>query len=178
MAQDDADDVTVRPMTIADLPAVVEIDRQSFSVPWPARSFRFELQENPVGRLFVAVPDQDERTGEVLGYIGLWDLVDEGHISTLAVHPEHRRRGIGEALLTAGLFALAETGMHTASLEVRASNQAAQHLYAKYGFHLAGRRRGYYQDNGEDALIMTLSDLTPYSPGGAETERERRRTSR
>lgn len=164
-------------MTIADLPAVVAIDHQSFSVPWPARSFRFELQENPVGRLLVAVPADDGRVDEVLGYIGLWDLVDEGHISTLAVHPEHRRRGIGETLLRAGLLALVETGMHKASLEVRASNQAAQHLYAKFGFGVYGRRRGYYQDNGEDALIMTLPDLTPYSRRGTETERERRRTS-
>jgi ribosomal-protein-alanine N-acetyltransferase len=169
--------LTIRPMTLDDLPAVVEIDRQAFSVPWPARSFRFELQDNPVGRLFVAVPAEGDHTDRVLGYIGIWDLVDEGHISTLAVHPEHRRHGIGGALLRAGLLALAATGMHAASLEVRASNGAAQHLYTKFGFGVHGRRRGYYQDNGEDALIMTLSDLTPYSQIGAEIEREHRRTS-
>lgn len=169
--------VRVRPMTIEDLMAVVEIDRQSFAVPWPARSFRFELQENPVGRLLVAVSAPDDRSEIILGYIGLWDLVDEGHISTLAVHPDYRRQGIGEALLRAGLSALARTGMQRASLEVRASNQAAQRLYAKFGFSVYGRRRGYYQDNGEDALIMTLTDLQPYTSKGTEIEREPRHKS-
>jgi len=169
--------IRVRPMMVEDLPAVIEIDRQSFAIPWPARSFRFELQENPVGRLLVAVPAEGQGMETVLGYIGLWDLVDEGHISTLAVHPDYRRQGIGESLLKEGLVALARTGMQRASLEVRASNQAAQALYAKFGFSLYGRRRGYYQDNGEDALIMTLTDLTPYSSEGTETEREPRHKS-
>jgi ribosomal-protein-alanine N-acetyltransferase len=172
VADDEPIDFTIRPMTIDDLPAVVEIDQGSFAVPWPARSFRFELQDNPVGRLMVAVIPEGGRQ-QVVGYIGLWNLVDEGHISTLAVATRLRRRGIGQALLREALAFLAGSGMLTASLEVRASNRAAQSLYRKFGFAVSGRRRGYYQDNGEDALVMTLDDLTPHRREEVESDRER-----
>lgn len=141
-------------MTLEDLDRVLEIDRQSFSIPWTARSYRFELERNPTSQLFVA-----EREGEVVGYIGLWELVEEGHISTLAVHPAHRRQGIASRLIETGLRALAEREIEMASLEVRESNQAAQELYARFGFEVVGRRRAYYRDNREDALIMTLDGV-------------------
>ena len=146
--------VEIRPMSHEDLDRVLEIDRQSFSVPWTARSYRFELERNPVSRLFVA-----EYEGRVVGYIGLWELIDEGHISTLAVAPGYRRRGIASRLIETGLRSLAERGVELASLEVRESNNAAQELYRGFGFEVAGRRRAYYRDNREDALIMSLHGL-------------------
>ncbi|HEX9797601.1 MAG TPA: ribosomal protein S18-alanine N-acetyltransferase [Anaerolineales bacterium] len=144
----------IRPMLLEDLPDVMVIEQACFSVPWSARSYRFELLENPVASLYVAV-----LAGRVAGYIGLWELVGEGHISTLAVHPDLRQRGIGQALLVHGLGALAQHGLESATLEVRASNEAAQALYRKWGFVQVGRRRGYYRDNREDAILMTLERI-------------------
>lgn len=149
----------IRPMTLDDLPAVMAIDRLSFALPWSERSFRFELTGNDAAHLLVAVlPWAD---GErIVGYLGYWMLVDEMHISTLAVHPQLRGRGIGEQLLQTGLDQAWIQGAAIATLEVRPSNQAAIALYSKYGFETVGRRRDYYQDNHEDALLMTLSDLS------------------
>jgi ribosomal-protein-alanine N-acetyltransferase len=95
----------------------------------------------------------------VVGYGGLWLMVDEAHISTIATHPDWRRRGIGELLLLAMIDGAAEIGANIVTLEVRVSNVAAQTLYRKYGFEIAGRRKGYYSDNGEDALIMSTPSI-------------------
>lgn len=146
-------------MRIEDLAAVHQIDCLSFSLPWPANAFRYELLENPNSRLWVAEIERDDGTGVVVGAIVVWLVVDEAHIATLAVHPDYRRHGIATQLLRTALRECARLGMRTATLEVRASNLAAQALYHKFGFEVVGRRRGYYQDNQEDALIMTLSDL-------------------
>lgn len=148
-------------MTLDDLPAVMEIDRLSFTLPWPERSFRFELTGNDASHLIVA---ESSVGGEELlaGYLGYWQLVDEMHISTLAVHPEMRGRGIGERLLQAGLEQAWIQGAEMSTLEVRPSNEAAIALYRKYGFELVGRRRAYYQDNNEDALLMTLTRLSDW----------------
>ena len=159
--------VAVRPMTLDDLPAVMEIDRLSFSLPWPERSFRFELTGNDASHLLVAeMPVGGE--ARIAGFLGYWLLVDEMHISTLAVHPEMRGRGIGELLLQAGLEQAWIQGADMSTLEVRPSNKAAIALYSKYGFDLVGRRRKYYQDNNEDALLMTLTGLSGWrtSAGG------------
>ena len=96
----------------------------------------------------------------VVGYGGLWLMVDEAHISTLASHPHWRGRGIGELLLLAMLDGAAEIGGNVVTLEVRVSNISAQKLYRKYGFEVVGRRKGYYSDNGEDAFIMTTPAIT------------------
>lgn len=154
MSDHPATDAVVRPMRLGDVAQVVEIDRLSFSMPWSARSYRFEIERNPAALLFVA-----EEDGRVLGYIGLWEMVDVGHISTLAVHPEHRRKGLAKQLIEASLRALAERGIGEVTLEVRESNKSAQDLYSGFGFKVVGRRRGYYRDNREDALIMTLEDV-------------------
>ena len=148
-------------MTLDDLPAVMEIDRLSFTLPWPERSFRFELTGNDASHLIVA---ESSVGGEELlaGYLGYWQLVDEMHISTLAVHPEMRGRGIGERLLQAGLEQAWIQGAEMSTLEVRPSNEAAIALYRKYGFELVGRRRAYYQDNNEDALLLTLTRLSDW----------------
>ncbi|MEZ0396538.1 MAG: ribosomal protein S18-alanine N-acetyltransferase [Anaerolineales bacterium] len=146
--------LVIRRMTLADVPAVHEIDRLSFSLPWPERSFRFEVSENPVSRPWVAEVD-----GRVVAMLVLWLTVDEAHIATIATHPDFRQRGIGERLMVAALQAARQEGARTAFLEVRASNLAAQNLYRKYGFVVSGCRPRYYKDNQEDAVLMTLESL-------------------
>lgn len=141
-----------------DLSVVLQIDRQSFPLPWPERSYRFELSKNPAAHLMVADLDEDGQQA-VIGFIGCWIIVDEVHISTLAVHPDHRRQGVGERLLLEMLDHVISKGVETASLEVRESNQAAISLYQKHGFSIEGRKVGYYRDNNEDALLMILKEL-------------------
>ncbi len=145
----------IRRMTLADIPAVHEIDTLSFSLPWPERSFLFELTENPVSRDWVAEVD-----GRVAAMLVLWFIVDEAHIATIAVHPDFRRRGIGEKILLSALRAAYDEGAERAFLEVRAGNTAAQAMYKKYGFSVAGVRPGYYKDNNEDAFLMNLEKLS------------------
>jgi len=144
----------IRLMTLEDVPAVHEIDTLSFSLPWPERSFRFELTENPVTRGWVAEVD-----GRVAALLVLWFIVDEAHIATIAVHPDYRRQGIGEQVLLHALLAVQDEGARRAFLEVRAGNAAAQAMYVKYGFIVDGRRPKYYRDNDEDAILMSLEGL-------------------
>lgn len=147
--------IVIRRMTLEDVPAVHEIDTLSFSLPWTERSFRFELTENPVSRNWVAVSG-----GRIAAMMTLWLIVDEAHIATLATHPDFRRQGIGEQLMTASLVSARNEGAIRAFLEVRAGNAGALALYKKYGFMVAGVRPRYYKDNNEDAILMNLEDLT------------------
>src|SRR5579859_6235712 len=141
--------VVIDDMTLDDIPAVQGVERASFPVPWPANAFRHELTQNRNARYIVA----REREG-IVGYAGLWLMVDEAHITTFAVLPDHRRQRIGERMLQR-LFDIADQmGAEWLTLEVRVSNLAAQSLYEKYGFRRAGVRRRYYSDYNEDALIM------------------------
>ncbi len=141
--------VLIEDMTLDDIPAVQGVERASFPVPWPANAFRHELTQNRNARYIVA------RAGDaVVGYAGLWLMVDEAHITTFAVLPEHRRQRIGERMLQRLFDTAEQMGAEWLTLEVRASNLPAQHLYEKYGFRRAGVRRRYYSDNNEDALIM------------------------
>jgi len=141
--------VVVEDMTLDDIDGVQEVERSSFPLPWPANAFRHELTQNRNARYVVA------REGDrIVGYAGLWLMVDEAHITTFAVLPEQRRRRIGERMLQR-LFEIAEVmGAEWLTLEVRVSNLPAQRLYEKYGFRQAGVRRRYYSDNNEDALIL------------------------
>ncbi|MEJ5241497.1 MAG: ribosomal protein S18-alanine N-acetyltransferase [Anaerolineales bacterium] len=145
----------IRRMQLTDLEAVVALDRLSFSLPWSERTFRYELTENPAARAWVA-----EKDGAIVGMLLLWLIVDEAHIATLAVHPEHRQQGIARRLLLRALRAAWEEGARRAFLEVRVSNLAAQNLYRQLGFEVSGRRPRYYRDNNEDALLMTLKEDT------------------
>lgn len=151
-------EVLVRNMTLDDLPMVLQIDRLSFPLPWPERSYRFELTKNPASNLMVAELD-DDNPRTVIGFIGCWMIADEVHISTVAVNPDHRRQGVGERLLLEMLDWAMSKGVKTATLEVRVSNQAAINLYRKYGFDIEDRKAGYYHDNNEDALLMVLNSL-------------------
>jgi [ribosomal protein S18]-alanine N-acetyltransferase len=144
----------IRKMTAEDVPAVAQLDRLSFSLPWPERSFYFEVNSNPASRCFVA-----ELDGQIVGAIVGWLLVDEMHIATIATHPDFRRQGIAQALLLHVLKLSAEEGAVSSFLEVRESNLAAQAMYRKFGYESSGRRARYYKDNDEDAILMTLEGL-------------------
>jgi len=146
--------IRIEPMTFDDIPTVHAIERSSFTVPWPDEAYRNELLTNRLASYVVA------RSGdEVIGFAGLWVMVDEAHITTFAVHPGWRRRGIGERLLLALLDLAVARRAREATLEVRLSNMPARRLYEKYGFRPVGIRPRYYSDNGEDALIMTTDTL-------------------
>jgi ribosomal-protein-alanine N-acetyltransferase len=162
---------TIRPMILDDLEQVAALDQISFSLPWPAHSFRYELLENEFSRLWVAetVPAESEAlpgnvVPRVIGMIVVWLIIDEAHIATLAVHPLYRRRGIGRQLLLTAMRESAAQGAVSAKLEVREHNQIAINMYRKLGFEVVGRRKRYYQDTNEDAILMTLESLT--SPAG------------
>jgi ribosomal-protein-alanine N-acetyltransferase len=141
-------------MTLDDLDLVREVERDAFDAGWPATTFEHELEHNKAARYLVA-----EEQGTAVGYGGLWLQFDEAHIVTVAVDPERRRGGIGRYIVH-GLLELAHAmAMHDATLEVRESNAAARGLYRAYGFYEVGRRVRYYEDNGEDAVIMTSEPL-------------------
>jgi ribosomal-protein-alanine N-acetyltransferase len=141
-------------MTVPDLPQVQAIERASFTTPWPAQAYRSEIETNRLASYLVARAE-----GQVVGYGGVWLMVDEAHITTFAVHPDWRRRRIGERLLQALLRVASRRGAREATLEVRLSNLAARRLYEKYGFRPVGLRPRYYTDDNEDALIMTSDPL-------------------
>ncbi len=145
---------TIRKMTLEDVPAVIDLDQKSFSLPWPERSFRFEVTENPASRCWVADLD-----GKVVGMIVVWLIVDEAHVATIATHPDYRRQGIAQGLLSHALRQLISEGARSSFLEVRESNFTAQEMYRKFGYEVAGRRRRYYKDNDEDAILMNLDSL-------------------
>jgi ribosomal-protein-alanine N-acetyltransferase len=144
----------IRKMNINDIPVVVELDKISFSLPWPERSFRFELTDNPASRCWVAEID-----GRIVGMIVVWLLMGEAHVATLATHPNYRRQGIAKKLLAHALQRLTGEGAQSSFLEVRAGNIAAQEMYRKFGYKESGRRRHYYRDNDEDAILMRLDSL-------------------
>lgn len=146
--------VTVDPMRLDDVAAVHEIERLSFRTPWPAYAFEQELKGNRLARYVVA------RAGDtVVGFAGVWAMADDAHITTFGVHPDWRRQAIGRQLLLNLAELSLAIGAKRMTLEVRASNEAAQALYRALGFEVVGRRPGYYTDDGEDALIMTTPEL-------------------
>ena len=141
-------------MRMADVAAVLEIERLSFSSPWPAFAFEQELTANRLAHYRVA-----RLADRVVAFGGIWLMVDEAHITTFGVHPDHRRQGIGRRLLLALAEVALELGSARMTLEVRVSNEPAQRLYRSFGFNVSGRRVAYYSDDGEDALVMTTPEL-------------------
>ena len=167
----------VEPMRLRDIKEVMEIEHDSFPSPWSARAYRRELLDNALSHYFVVRQRQMERLGlgllarirhslgvgarsPVLGHAGFWLMAGEAHISTIAVQPDWRRRGVGELLLVAMLDQATELEADIATLEVRVSNGTAQNLYRKYGFRRVGLKRHYYRDRDEDALTMSTERLT------------------
>lgn len=151
--------ITVRAMSQDDVARVHEIDVASFSLPWPERSYRFELEENPASRLYVAEVEGENGTRIIAGMVVMWFILDEAHIGTFAVDSAYRREGIGRRLLAESLLQAYNSGVRRCYLEVRRSNQAAQALYHNFGFQMTSIRAHYYRDNGEDALLMTLDPI-------------------
>jgi ribosomal-protein-alanine N-acetyltransferase len=149
--------VSVEAMTLADIPRVLEIERQSFPTPWPRDAYTHELQEN---RLAIYIVARLER--EIVGYAGMWVILHEAHITTIAVDPGVRGQHIGERLLVGLLDAALTRGARWVTLEVRKANAVAQTLYKKYGFREIGIRKGYYSDNREDAIVMWTGSLSEH----------------
>ena len=143
----------IRQAALQDAQQMAELDRICFSVPWSLESFIQELSANEKAMYFVAETD-----GEIAGYAGLWQILDEGHITNVAVAPKFRRQGLATAIFDAFLAEGRARGIRAFTLEVRASNIAAQELYRKFGFQSAGERPGYYEDNKEAAMIMWLAE--------------------
>lgn len=135
------------------LPQVLEIEKQANSAPWSEKSFRNEL-DHAFGVFLVALVE-----GKVVGYGGIWLVVDEAHVTNLAVDSSMHRQGIARRLMTELLNRARERGMTCSTLEVRASNEAAIRLYEGLGYKQTAVRRGYYPDNREDAVVMWMYDL-------------------
>jgi ribosomal-protein-alanine N-acetyltransferase len=191
----------VEPMLAADIDEVMVIERLAFAgAPWTASAYRHELARNDMARYFVVrarhapLPGGARKRGRplwknllprkmpsagapalppILAYGGFWLMVDEAHISTIATAPAWRRKYLGELLLVAMLEQAQSLGALQATLEVRVSNGIAQALYRKYRFREEGRRRRYYSDNGEDALIMTTDRIDRAEFQDAFEERKR-----
>jgi [ribosomal protein S18]-alanine N-acetyltransferase len=176
----------VEPMTLADIDRVLEIEQLSFSAPWSARAYRFEITQNEHSTMLVVRPAASRRVvaarwlrllspgvrEPVLGYAGFWLLSEDAHVATLAVHPDWRGRGLGELLLLSLLEEAMESDACRATLEVRVSNTVAQALYCKYGFQTVSRSKRYYADNNEDAYIMATPPFE--TPGFTDGLRQHR----
>lgn len=139
----------IRNMTTQDIAAVLQIEHQCFSVPWTEEAFRMEVENNKLARYVVA-----ELDGQVVGYGGMWMIMDEAHVTNIALHPDVRGRGYGNRIVAAMIDMAKQEGIIRMTLEVRKSNEVAQNLYKKFGFKACGIRPKYYQDNHEDAVIM------------------------
>ena len=146
--------MTIRRMTLADVPRVHEIELATFASPWSEQSFREEMERNACARYLVA-----EEEGRVLAYAGAWMIFEEGHITNIAVDKSRRGEGIGRAITQALLQYAANLGVQYVTLEVRRSNTVAQSLYKSLGFIELGVRKRYYEDNHEDALLMVCQSM-------------------
>ena len=146
----------IKPLTQERLSAILELDQLCFGGLWTLEGYQRELDSPNSDFLGLFVPVGSD---SLVGIGCLWAILEEAHITILAVHPYYRHQGLGQALLIALLVAANERGLERATLEVRASNWAALSLYQKFGFKTAGRRRRYYQDTGEDALVLWLGGL-------------------
>jgi len=152
-------DITIEPMRVSDLDRVLEIEAVSYPTPWSRRAFQSELTENSYAHYFVA-----RHNGEIVGYVGMWTILEEAHITNIAVHPDFRRKGVGRRMLLAMFEEAKRYGCTRMTLEVRVSNYSAQALYKELGFVNRGIRKGYYSDTNEDAYIMWKDDLGPARP--------------
>ncbi len=157
----------IEPMKPADIPTVISIEQQAYSMTWPARAYDYELTQNRLAHYYVirAVLPDGQKTGgpktkdTVIGLGGFWLLADEAHVSTVALHPDWRGLGLGEWMLLHLIKAGQALEAEVVTLEVRPSNRVARSLYEKYHFSEVGRRLRYYTDNNEDALILTTPVL-------------------
>lgn len=144
--------INIRRATIMDLDSIIAVEKESFSTPWPRQAFVDELDRNIISYYIVM-----EQGSEVVGYMGMWIIVDEAHITNIAVHPKARRQQIAELAVRQMMLLAKERGALRMTLEVRKSNTAAIALYEKLNFVRSGLRRNYYTDPREDAIIMWVN---------------------
>lgn len=149
-------ELVIRPAEPKDVDDIAEMETICFAHPWSRDSIMQEITSNEMAHYIVAVMD-----GRVIGYVGAWQILDEGHITNVAVRPEYRGNHIGSTLIGVMIELGNRIGMVRFTLEVRSSNEPAKALYRNFGFKEAGLRKGYYEDNGEDAVIMWRD---PYEP--------------
>lgn len=142
-------DISIREMREADLDRIMEIESKTFSPPWSREAFLLELTKNLLAKYLVGLIN-----GEVVGYGGIWLIIDEGHITNIAVDERYRGLGVGNKILEGLIQLCMDRGLRAITLEVRKSNEVAKSLYKKYGFKEYGIRPKYYADNNEDAIIM------------------------
>lgn len=150
------------------IPEVLAIEEEAFTTPWTREAFLKEIRDNRYARYYVALSE-----GMVTGYVGIWIVLDELHITNLAVHQSYRRKGLARQLLQVVYDLARKKEIRLLTLEVRESNFEARNLYEREGFTMVGIRPGYYQDNHEDAILMVLhlqkeggdghGDKNPYS---------------
>ncbi len=146
-------EILIRPMKIEDIGQVMVVERASFVTPWSETAFEEEIKNDLA--CYLSLVDNEL----VVGYAGMWIIIDEAHITNIALLPEFRGKGLGEKLLTVLMAEAKAHGAKSMTLEVRATNTIAQQLYTKLGFVCYGVRRQYYTDTKEDALIMWLDEL-------------------
>ncbi|WP_123041871.1 ribosomal protein S18-alanine N-acetyltransferase [Cohnella candidum] len=169
----ESEELVFRGMTLDDVGTIVQIERESFTAPWSEEAFRTELTQNHFARYMVL-----ERDGAILGYGGMWLIVDEAHVTNIAIREPYRGQGLGELLLRELMRTASWLGAKRMTLEVRVSNNTAQSLYRKLGFYPSGLRPRYYSDNQEDALIMwaelepDAKDADSETAGAAELSEE------
>jgi [ribosomal protein S18]-alanine N-acetyltransferase len=144
--------ITFRNMTVDDLDEVMEVEVNSFTIPWSREAFFNELTKNQFAQYLIVEVDQ-----RVVGYCGVWIIIDEAHITNIALLPEYRGLKLGEALMAKVMELAREMGAIRVTLEVRVSNERAQNLYRKFGFEEGAIRKQYYTDNMEDALVMWVN---------------------
>jgi [ribosomal protein S18]-alanine N-acetyltransferase len=144
--------ITFRNMTVDDLDQVMEVEVNSFTIPWSREAFFNELTKNQFAQYLIVEVDQ-----KVVGYCGVWIIIDEAHITNIALLPEYRGMKLGEALMAKVMELAREMGALRVTLEVRVSNERAQNLYRKFGFEEGAIRKQYYTDNMEDALVMWVN---------------------
>lgn len=167
--------LAIKPPTPKELEEIVELDRICFGKLWTKEGYQRELaspnslllslswfeQENePESEIAKPLESSSNLQGQIIGIGCFWSIVEEAHITLLGIHPDYRGQGLGQLLLYILLERAVERKLERATLEVKASNQAALSLYQKFGFQVAGRRKGYYSLTGEDALIMWRGGLT------------------
>lgn len=143
--------ITYNLMTNKDVNGVFNISNACFSMPWSIESIEGEIN-NPLAKYIVA---RDEDSNLVVGFVGIWIVVGEGNITNIAVHPDYRGNGIGDKLLSSLINLCYDLNCSLINLEVRESNYKAQNLYKKFGFNIDGIRKGYYEDNKENAILMS-----------------------
>lgn len=144
--------INIRLMEEQDIPAILQVEHASFSIPWTEDAFFNELQENKFAVYLVIEVEE-----KVVGYVGTWIIIDEAHITNIAILPDYRGKRLGEKLLSEMIKTAIQLGAKTMTLEVRISNEVAKQLYRKFGFKDGGIRKRYYTDNQEDALIMWVN---------------------